>query len=103
MNLPTPKITMPGFIVVVLLLYLGLALFGSVIGINIKSDNPFAELLKNVSLMALSYFVGTTQASKAKDDTIAAQISAAPAPPAPGTVTTTTTPAADGTTQKDPA
>lgn len=81
------KPTIPAFIVVVLLIYLGLALFGSAIGINIRSDNPFAELLKNLTLMAASYFVGTTQGSAKKDEIIA---NSPPVVSPPSTTTTTT-------------
>ncbi len=93
---------MPGLIAIVFLIYFGLALFGPSIFPGFKAtDDSMSQTLINLTIAAVMYFIGTTQSSKAKDDTIAAQITGTP--PAPGTVTTTTTPATDGTTPKDPA
>lgn len=75
---------MPAFIVTVLLAYFGLALFGKPLGIVVTSDSPMVQTLINLTLMAAGFFIGTTQSSQKKDDTIAAQVAGAPPPdPAP--------------------
>lgn len=88
MNLPKLKVSMPAFIVVVLLLYFGLALFGKRLGIEISGNDPLVQTLINLTIAAASYFIGTSQGSAKKDDQAAAltaQIVAAPVPPAPTT------------------
>lgn len=83
------KITMPGFIVTVLLMYFGLALFGKSIGIEVQSDSPLVQTLINLTIAGSAFFIGTTQGSARKDDVIASL------PPAQ------TQPAEPGTTKKD--
>jgi len=103
MNLPTPKVTMPAFIVTVLLAYFGLALFGKRIGVEMDQSNPLVQTLINLTIAAASFFIGTSQGSSKKDDIIAG-LPPAPALVPPGTVITTTTPPADtGTPPKEPA
>lgn len=81
MDTPPKQITMPAFIVTVLLIYFGLALFGAPLGIVVTSDSPMVQTLINLTLMAASFFIGTTQASARKDDVIASQVPNPPAPP----------------------
>lgn len=103
MNLPTPKVTMPAFIVVVLLVYFGIALFGKRIGIDVDQSNPLIQTLINLTIAAASFFIGTSQGSSKKDDIIAGLPPVPPIVP-PGTVIATVTPPADsGTPPKDPA
>lgn len=88
MKTPDLKGSMPAFIVSVLLLYFGLALFGAPLGVVVTSDSPMVQTLINLTLMAASFFIGTTQASSKKDETIAAQITppVAPTPAVPPVV-----------------
>lgn len=87
MNLP-PKISMPGFIVVVLLAYFGLALFGKPLGIVVTTENSLVQTLINLTIAAASFFIGTTQGSAKKDDIIA---NSPPVVTPPSTTVTTTT------------
>lgn len=96
--MPKVSIGMPGFIVTVLLAYFGLALFEPW-GLSINSsDNPLVQTLINVTIAAVSYFIGTSQGSQKKDDIIA---NSPPVAVPPSTVTTTVTPASDATTPKE--
>ncbi len=88
MNMPQLKFSMPGLIVLVLLLYFGLALFGTSIGIKVADESPLIQTLINLTIAGCAFYIGTTQGSAKKDDVIAGM---SPTPP------TTTTP------PKDPA
>lgn len=96
--MPKVSIGMPGFIVSVLLIYFGLALFGKPLGIVITSDNPLVQTLINLTIAAASYFIGTNQGSAKKDDIIA---NSPPVVLPPSTTTTTTTTATEATTPKE--
>lgn len=76
------KFSMPAFIVVVLLAYFGLALFGKAFGITVATNDPLVQTLINLSIAAVSFFIGTTQGSAKKDDVIANSVPIAP-PPVP--------------------
>lgn len=96
--MPKVSIGMPGFIVTVLLAYFGLALFEPW-GLSINSsDNPLVQTLINVTIAAVSYFIGTSQGSAKKDDIIA---NSPPAVLPPSTMTTTTTTATEAITPKE--
>lgn len=81
MSLPTGfKVSMPAFIVVVLLGYFGLALFGKPLGITVVANDPLVQTLINLTIAAASFFIGTTQGSAKKDDVIANSVPIAPTP-----------------------
>lgn len=65
------KPIMPAVIVIVLLAYFGIALFGKAVGIDVDSASPLVQTLINLTIAASSYFLGTTQGSAKKDDVIA--------------------------------
>lgn len=82
MDRPKLTVSMPGFIVTILLAYFGVALFGKSLGIAVDDTSPLAQTLINVTIAATSYFIGTSQGSAKKDEVIAGHAT----PPAdPGT------------------
>ncbi len=68
-----PKAFMQAFITVVLLLYFGLAMFGSALGLAPPSE-PFAQTLIAVFMIAIGYYLGTSQSSAKKDEVIAEKL-----------------------------
>ena len=80
----TPSRVMQALIVLVLLLYFGLAMFGKSIWASFDVSEAFAQTLINLTIAAVMYYIGTTSSSQKKDDTIADQAKAAgPAPASP--------------------
>ncbi len=62
---------MPAVIATVLLAYFGLALFGPVFWPALKIESNLAQTLINLVIGGVGYYMGTTQQSAKKDETIA--------------------------------
>lgn len=68
----TSKSCMPAFIAIIFLAYFGVALFGPMFWPNLKGiEANMAQTLINLTIAAVSYYIGTTQQSAKKDETIA--------------------------------
>ncbi len=62
---------MPAVIAMLLLAYFGVALFGPAIWPALKIEANMGQTLMNLVIAAVSYYIGTTQQSAKKDETIA--------------------------------
>ncbi len=62
---------MPAAIALLLLAYFGVALFGPAIWPSMKIEANLTQTLMNLVIAAVSYYIGTTQQSAKKDETIA--------------------------------
>ena len=62
---------MPAFIATVLLAYFGFALFGPAFFPSLKVETNLIQTLINLVIAGVSYYIGTTQQSAKKDETIA--------------------------------
>ena len=60
---------MPSVITLILIAYFGVALFGPAFGLKVEPN--MGQTLMNLVIAVVSYFVGTTQQSAKKDETIA--------------------------------
>jgi len=68
---PKGKGCMPAFITTVLLVIYGLLMFAPAIWKGVTFDPTLQESLKTFLTIGIGYYIGTSQSSKAKDETIA--------------------------------